>query len=340
MLKKSIALMMSAALLVGLAGCSSQSGTTEDGGEEKLDVAFIIPGSISDGAFGTMSYQGVEKVQEQPFISKADYIEGISASSDAAKAIRDYVAEGYDVVWAQSGLHSAAVMEIAPEFPETTFVALAAQPEDQEFDNVWFVSQECEGGYYVAGALAAKTTKSNSLGVIGGRENPLYVACAKAFEEGAKSVNPDITVMSTFTGDFNDPIKAKEAAASQIESGADVLAYFVDAGVTGVIAAAEEAEKAGSEIWTIGKGSDQYDLAPEVMLTSVVYDYGEAMVQTLQNVLDGTKSGLLPLDMSNGCVYLADFRGQVPDDVVAEIDALTEQVKAGEVTFTTQYDIE
>lgn len=340
MFKKSVAVLMAMVMLAGLAGCSSQGETTEEGGEEKLDVAFVIPGSISDGAFGTMSYQGVEKVQEQSFISKADYIEGISASADAAKAIRDYVAEGYDVVWAQSGLHSAAVMEIAPEFPETTFVALATQPEDQEFDNVWFVSQECEGGYYVAGVLAAKTTKTNSLGVIGGRENPLYTACAKAFEEGAKSVNPDINVMTTFTGDFNDPIKAKEAAVSQIESGADILTYFVDAGVTGVIAAAEEAEKSGSEIWTIGKGSDQYDLAPDVMLTSVVYDYGEAMIQTLQNILDGTKSGVLPLDLSNGCVYLADFRGQVPEDVTAEVDAVTEQVIAGEVTFTTQYDIE
>ena len=53
-------------------------------------------------------------------------------------------------------------------------------------------------------------------------------------------MNPDIQVMTTFTGDFEDPIKAKEAAVSQMESGADVLVYFVDAGMTGVIAAAEE----------------------------------------------------------------------------------------------------
>ena len=43
-------------------------------------------------------------------------------------------------------------------------------------------------------------------------------------------MNPDIQVMTTFTGDFEDPIKAKEAAVSQMESGADVLVYFVDAG--------------------------------------------------------------------------------------------------------------
>ena len=235
MLKKAVAVLMASAMVTGLAGCSSQEAPkeTEAAGEKKVSAAFIIPGSISDGAFGTMSYQGVEKVKTAPFVEKADYIEGVSATTDAAKAIRDYVAEGYDVVWAQSGLHSSAVMEIAPEFPETVFVALAAAPEEQKFENMWFATLECEGAYYAAGALAAMTTESNALGIVGGRENPLYVACSKAFEEGAKSINSDINVMTTFTGDFNDPIKAKEAAVSQIESGADVLTYFVDAGMTG-----------------------------------------------------------------------------------------------------------
>ena len=63
-------------------------------------------------------------------------------------------------------------------------------------------------------------------------------------------MNPDIQVMTTFTGDFEDPIKAKEAAVSQMESGADVLVYFVDAGMTGVIAAAEEELATGHQVWT------------------------------------------------------------------------------------------
>lgn len=177
MLKRAAAVVLAAAML---AGCSSQGASAEgeSGGPKKLDVAFIIPGSISDGAFGTMSYQGVEKVKAEAadYVEKADYIEGVSASTDASKAIRDYVAEGYDVVWAQSGMHSAAVMEIAPEFPDPTFVALAAAPADQTFENIWFATLECEGAYYAAGVLAAETTESGSLGVVGGRENPLYVA--------------------------------------------------------------------------------------------------------------------------------------------------------------------
>ena len=345
MLKRLTSLFMALCLVLLLAtACgSSDSGdasdTTEDG-TQKLRVAFVIPGSISDGAFGTLSYAGVQAVQEEPYIEEAVYVEGIDAATDASKAIRDYVAAGYDVVWAQSGLHSASVMEIAPEFPENVFVTLAATPEDQTFDNVWFAANECESAYYAAGALAAQTTQSKVIGVVGGRENPLYVACATAYAEGAHSVDPDVEVLTVFTGDFNDPIKAKEAAASQIQSGADVIVHFQDLGMTGVIAAAEEALAAGNQVWVIGKGVDQYDQAPDVTLTSVIFDYGAAMKNVLTEIANGVKSGEMPLSMANGAVYLADFRDRVPEEVETQIAELTEQLIAGEITYTTQYDVE
>lgn len=342
MMKKLGSILLALSLLALLAtGCSSApDASEEDGGQaQKLKVAFIIPGSISDGAFGTLSYQGVQSVQEEDFIERADYVEGVDAATDASKAIRDYVAAGYDVVWAQSGLHSASVMEIAPEFPENVFVTLAAVPADQTFDNVWFAANECEGAYYIAGALAAHMTVSGTIGVVGGRENPLYVACSKAYEEGAHSVNPDVEVLSVFTGDFNDPIKAKEAAASQMQSGADVIVHFLDLGMTGVVAAAEQARQEGQEVWIIGKGSDQYEQAPDVTLTSVIFDYGIAMKNILREILGGTRSGEMPLSLANGAIYLADFRGAVPEEVAAQIDELTETVKSGSVTYTTQYDV-
>lgn len=340
-MKKLVSLLLSLALITLLAaGCSNTADNSGGAGSGSLRVAFIIPGSISDGAFGTLSYQGVQAVQEEPYVAEATYIEGVESATDASKAIRDYVAAGYNVVWAQSGLHSASVMEIAPEFPDNVFVTLAAVPEDQTFENVWFAANECEGAYYVAGALAAQTTQTGTIGVVGGRENPLYVACSRAYEEGAKSVNPDVEVLTVFTGDFNDPIKAKEAAASQIQSGADVIVHFQDLGLTGVVAAAEEATQTGSQIWVIGKGGDQYEQAPDVTLTSVIFDYGVAMKNIMTEIADGTKSGEMPLDMENGAVYLADFRGRVPDDVAAQLDELTQQVIAGEVTYTTQYDVE
>lgn len=336
-----MALVLLSLLLVACAPASpTPTGNNTSGQDQKLKVAFVIPGSISDGAFGTISYQGVQAVKDEPFIEKADYVEGVVAATDAAKAIRDYIADGYDVVWGQSGAHGATVMEIAPEFPNTVFVSLAAPPSDQQFDNMWFSLSEYEGAYYIAGALAAKMTASHTIGYVGGRENPLYVACSKAYEEGAKSIDPAIKVLTVFTGDFNDPIKAKEAAASQIDSGADVITHLQSLGMTGVFAAAEESTKAGKKVWVIGKDTDQYEQAPDVVLTSVIIDYGVQMKSILSEIAAGKRAGSMPQSVVNGSVYLADFRGNVPADVVAQIDDLTAKVIAGEVTYTTQYDVE
>ena len=98
--------------------------------------------------------------------------------------------------------------------------------------------------------------------------------------------------------------------------------------------------KAGKQVWTIGKGSDQYDLASDVMLTSVVYDYGKSMEIILESVNNGTKSGVLPLDMTNDCVYLADFRDRVSEENQKTLNEIIEKVNAGEITYTTQYDVE
>jgi basic membrane protein A len=180
-------------------------------------------------------------------------------------------------------------------------------------------------------------TKSNVLGFVGGRENPLYTACSMAYAEGAKSVNPDIQVLSVFTGDFNDPVKAKEAAVSQIQSGADVIVGVQSLGMTGIFAAAEEAE---NQVWVVGKDNDQFSQAPNVVLTSVIIDYAIQMDSILAQVADGVRAGSMPQSPVNGAVYLADFYGRVPPDVVAEVNAVMEKVKNGEVTFTTQYDLQ
>jgi basic membrane protein A and related proteins len=314
--------------------------SSSSGQAKKLKVAFVLSGSISDGAFGTIAYQSIQAVKKEPFIEKATYIEGINAATDAAKSIRDYVAEGYDVVWAHSGAHGPAVMEIAPQFPNTEFVALASPPKDKKFDNVWFSLSEYEGGYYIAGALAAKMSKSNVIGFVGGRENPLYTACSKAYEQGAKSINPNVKVLAVFTGDFNDPVKAKEATVSQIQSGADVIAHLQSLGMTGVFAAAEESLKAGKKVWVIGKDNDQFPQAPDVVLTSLIIDYSVQMKAILGEIAAGKKSGSMPQSVTNGAVYLADFYGRVPADVVTQINALTDKVKKGEVKYTTQYDLQ
>ena len=77
-----------------------------------------------------------------------------------------------------------------------------------------------------------------------------------------------------------------------------------------------------------------------MVLTSVIMDYGVQMKDILHEVANGKKGGSMPQSVARGSVYLADFHGNVPSDVETQMDELTEKVKAGNITYTTQYDVE
>lgn len=304
---------------------------------EPLNVAFVLPGPINDGSFSSQAYNGILNAEKELGI-KASYIESV-AVPDSAKIIRDYAAEGYDVVWAHSGAFLNSTLQVAPEFPDITFVTLAGPGMDFP-ENAWISGNEFEDAYFLAGALAGMMSQTKKLGYVGGVEIPIYAAAAKAFEAGAKYINPEITVYTSFTGDFNDPTAARQAATGQIENDADIIAHSLNLGAFGLFEAARQANQSGKKIWIIGKDIDQHPIAPDVVLTSIVLDFQETMVRILSRVAAGEKGGYLAVNLTEGTAYLAPFYGQVPTDVEARINEIREKIIAGEIDYPTQADLQ
>ena len=336
--KRFFLLFLIVGIFLGLAACSGAAEPEEvavpsEESADVLDVAFVLPGLISDGSFNAQAYKSILET-EKALGMEYTYVEGLGAPSDAEKAIRDYAAEGWSVVWAHGGQYPNAVLAVAPDFPDTTFVTLAG-PGLELPDNVWISGNDEEDGFFMAGVLAGLKTESNTIGYVGGMEIPIYAATAMAYEAGAKYVNPDVEVLIVFTGDFNDPTAAKEAAVAQIESGADVIAHSMNLGAFGLFEAAEEAEG----VWVIGKDNDQSTMAPGIVLTSVIFDYETQMQRILERIAAGEKSGYLPHSLREGTVYLAPFYGQVSDEIIVQLNEIEEKLRAGEVDFPTQLDL-
>ena len=84
-------------------------------------------------------------------------------------------------------------------------------------------------------------------------------------ELGAKSVNPKIKVTSTFTGDWNDASKAKEATLALISTGADVIYQWLDNASPAVLQTAAE-----KNVYAFGNTKNQLEIAPKAVLTSAV----------------------------------------------------------------------
>jgi basic membrane protein A len=97
------------------------------------------------------------------------------------------------------------------------------------------VFREHEGSYLV-GMIAASKSKTGVLGFLGGMDIPLIHKFETGYEEGARSVNPNIKVLPNYVGvtdgAWNNPGKGKELALAQIDKGADVI--FTAAGNSGL----------------------------------------------------------------------------------------------------------
>lgn len=314
-------------LLVVLTSVSSVAW----GAGEKPKIAFALHGTVDDGNWNGNAYKAIQDLKKMGY--EVIYTENVT-DANVPRVMRKMATEGQNIIFGWSGTYINAVLDVAPLFPEVTFVTVAGPGLDLP-PNVWSITMEWEDTFFLAGALAGLMTKTNKIGHIGGIPIPIYVACAKAFEAGGKYVNPKIEFYDAFVGDFNDLVGGKKTAKAQIENGADIIACTQDLGVLGVI----EAARSAKNVMVIPNMGDQYDLAPEVILTSIVLDYTQAIMDVVKEVEAGRKTGDYLIKYVNGRASLADYRGKVPESIKARLKEISQKMRSAEVTYPTQADL-
>jgi len=200
-------------------------------------------------------------------------------SADFARVMREYAESGHGLVMGDAFGAERIARRVAKDYPKVAFTFGSgigpAEPNFAVFDN-WIHEPA-----YLAGMIAGQLTKTNNVGVVAAMTIPEVNRLCNAFCAGAKSANDKVKCKFSFIGSFFDPPKAKEAALAQIEQGVDVI-Y---AERFGVIEAAKE-----RNIVAIGNMSDQSGLAPEHVVTSVVWDMGPTVNQVVSLVKAGVFS--------------------------------------------------
>jgi basic membrane protein A len=253
------------------------------------------------------------------------YVDDLGYSGDLERVMREVIEkEKPDAIFGESFGNEEAVRSVARDYPDVPFVIGSglgpADPNYAVFDN-WIH----ESGY-LAGMIAGGMTESNKIGVVGGLPVPEVNRIVNAFIDGVHEVNPDAEVLVTFINSWFDPPAAKEAALAQLDAGADVM-Y---AERFGVIDAAVE-----RDAWAIGMMTDQYDLGPDHVLTSVTWN----MRPTVEYAVDQIKAGSFVAQdlkdftmMAKGGSALAPYHGMeknIPEDILKLVEQRQEEIKQG-----------
>jgi basic membrane lipoprotein Med (substrate-binding protein (PBP1-ABC) superfamily) len=286
--------------------------------KEPVKIAMILPGPINDHEFNTVGYSALQRTGKALGVKTA-YAESVS-SANAARLLRNFASKGYNPIIAHSFGFGPQTVKVAKSFPDTTFMDLSP-PMTKNVGN--YDNPDYQGAY-LAGMLAAGTTKTRTIGWVSTLPIPSLNANFHAFEAGAKSVKPDIKVLHSFIGTFFDPPKGKEAALAQIQRGADV----VSAQTAGVIDACVASNK-----FAIGAITDQNRLGPKNVLTSITWNLTPIITQVAREVANGTwKSRLIRPGIAGGEIGVAPFHGlqkNVDPTVFKQFQAKYAAMKAG-----------
>jgi basic membrane protein A and related proteins len=318
--------------LLGLLACGHDRADTEKR-NTGFRVALLTPGPISDQSWNAGAYKGIERIRD----SLGASISHIQTKTPAEfeDNFRQYGSQGYNLVFGHGYEYQDAATRVGPEFPKTTYVVTSATAVGPNVAGLMFGFADAS---YLAGMAAASVTKTNKLGVIGGTQLPPVVESFRAFEQGAKAVNPQISVVTSYIGNWEDVSAGKEQALAQIARGVDVIFQNADAAGLGVFQAARERPN----VFVVGSNSDQNAVAPEVTLGSVVIDLPLAFLTVAKEVKAGTfKPRVVELGEASRVVTLVmnpATAHHIPAPARARIDSLQARMLAGEYTVNISKD--
>jgi basic membrane lipoprotein Med (substrate-binding protein (PBP1-ABC) superfamily) len=258
------------------------AGKHEPTSGSDFKVALVTTGPVSDQGWNAGAYRGLVAIRD----SLGARISNVQTQTPAEieENFRQYGTQRYNLVFGHGFEYQDPALRVAPSYPKTAFVTTSGVKTAPNVAGVYFTFSD---GAYLAGIVAGGASRSGVIGAIGGTQLPPVAAAFRAFEAGARSVNPQITVLTAYVGNWEDASAAKELALAQIARGADVIFHDADAAGLGVFQAARQTRT----VRVIGSNSDQNSVAPEVTLGSVVIDLPRAMLMIARDVKNGTFKG-------------------------------------------------
>ncbi|EHI69766.1 BMP family lipoprotein [Streptococcus ictaluri] len=343
--KKFIGLGLASVALLSLAACGNRGASKGAGkGDADLKVAMVTDtGGVDDKSFNQSAWEGLQAWGKENGLKKGagfDYFQSTS-ESEYATNLDTAVSGGYQLIYGIGFALKDAIEKAAGDNSGVNFVIIDDVIEGK--DNVASVTFADHEAAYLAGIAAAKTTKTKTVGFVGGMEGTVITRFEKGFEAGIKSVDDSIKIKVDYAGSFGDAAKGKTIAAAQYAAGADVIyqaAGGTGAGVFNEAKAVNEKRDEADKVWVIGVDRDQKDEGKYIskdgkssnfVLASSIKQVGKSVELINKQVADkkfpGGKTTVYGL--KDGGVDIATTN--LSDDVIKAVKKAKDDIKAGDI---------
>ena len=334
-----------ALLLTGCGAAPTASSTASATASDYTGCIVSDSGGFDDQSFNQSSYEGLKKAEKDLGI-KVNEAES-KTNNDFEPNLRAMVTAGCDLTVTVGFLLGDATKAQAEANPNSHF-AIVDYGYEPAVTNVKPIIYDTAQAAFLAGYVAAGTTKTGTVGTFGGIKLPTVTIFMDGFVDGVKYYNEkkgkDVKVLGwdkakqdgSFTGDFEKQDKGKQLTQNFLDQGADIVMPVAGPVGKGAGAALKETKAAGKDVKLIWVDSDGFLTAPEykdLMLTSVMKLMGEAVENVVKEDKDGKFTNTPYVGtLANDGVQLAPFHdldAEVPAEVKTELDQIKKDIAAG-----------
>jgi simple sugar transport system substrate-binding protein len=274
--------------------------------QQKLKIGFIYVGPIGDMGW-SYQHEVARRAIVDEFKDKIDttFLENVNEGPDAERSIEQLVRNGAKLVYTTSFGFMDATAKVAKKYPNVMFEHATGYKRDK---NLATYSGRFYEGRYIQGQIAAKMSKTGTIGYIASFPIPEVISGINATMLGAQSVRPDMKVKIIWVNSWYDPGKEAAAARALADQGADVLTQHTDSA-----AATQFANERG--IFSFGQDSDQVKFGPKAQLTAIINNWTPYYVDRVKLALDNKwATGDVWGGLSSKIVQMAPYTN-MPDDV-------------------------
>lgn len=346
-LKRTLALVLALSLALVLAACgggtassaaapASQPAAAESdaptstgdsgddaatGGGNELKVAMLLSGAINDGGWNTMAYNAL-KAAEEELGAEIAYTENVT-QNDQVQLLRQYASKDFTVMIGHGFEYGDALTQVAEEFPDKYFINYGGAIKNGS--NLGSINYAYGETGALLGVLVGQMEDVTKVGVIHAFENPTGHQESYNVEKFAKMYNPNIEFAYSYTGDWDDINKAKEAAIAHLNNGCQAI-YTDMSGPAGAIVQAV----IDADAYFMECTFDAYDLAPDNIISSAVHDATAATLTCLGYVKDGSFDGqVYKFGLEDGVMSMGKMGPAVTPEMLTEMEKVQQEIIDG-----------
>jgi len=293
--------------------------------KDDIKVGFVYIGDVSDKGYTYAHHQGTLYMQNELGLSDDQIIfkTNVAEDSSCETALRELVEQGCHIIFGNSFGFMDFMEDMAEEFPDVIFSHCSGyKSNDTNFNNYFGRIYEAR---YLSGIAAGLRTQTGKLGYVAAYKLPEVDGGMDAFFLGARSVNPEVTMLVKYTNTWYDPTLERATAEALLDAGCDVIAQHQDTNMPQIAAEARG-------VWGCGYNADMTEDAPKAHLTAPIWNWGVYLKVAVQQAIDGTWTPENSfLGMSEGLVDISPLSDNCAEGTAEAIADAREQILNGTI---------